>query len=219
MRAAVRAHAAWCHRVCAANGVPARRMGGRWFAAARTTAGCPDAITLRPGLDAVELLSGLDLTAGCSVTDSWSDVDLEPHRFVVSERGEWVWAAPANAARVPWRRVGPDELDAWSRVHGAGPALPAALLGDPGTHVLLRDSPTGEACAVVTSAVPGVAGVSDLVTSDRQTAWGELRAWCADELPGRAVVGREHGAGIDAALAAGLAATGSLRLWVRPDDG
>jgi hypothetical protein len=75
------------------------------------------------------------------------------------------------------------------------------------------DAIAADACAVVTSAVPGVASVSNLVAPDVGTAWAELIAWCGDQLPGRAVVGQEAGARLEAAASAGLAETGRLRVW------
>ncbi len=215
MRAAVRGHAAWCQRVCAAQGVRGRRVGDRWFAATRAPDGYPDAISLRPAVEASDLLDGPELGPGCSVTDSWSDVELGPHGFAVHTTGAWLWAPPAEAEPTRWRTVGPDELDTWNRLHSGG-AIPPHLLIDPGVHLLLRGASTeADACAVVTSAVPGVASVSNLVAPDVAAAWAELTAWCGDQLPGRAVVGQEAGARLEAAASAGLAVTGQLRVWCR----
>ena len=188
-------------------------MGGRWFAATRAPDGYPDAISLRPDVEDEELLDGPDLGPGCSVTDSWSDVDLAPHGFAVHATGSWLWAPPADPAPTSWRAIGPDELGAWNRLH-TGADLPSHLLIDPGIHLVVRGGvDETDACAVVTSAVPGVASVSNLVAPDVGTGWAELAAWCGDQLPGRAVVGQETGARLEAAVSAGLAVTGRLRVW------
>lgn len=213
-RAAVRDNAAWCQRVCAAHGVPARRRGDRWLVQGRAPAGYPDVITLRPGVPVDVALDGVDTGPGCSVKDSWSDLDLGGHGFGVLTTGTWLWAEPGAHGDAPWTAIERADLAAWAAIHGGQP-LPDVLLVDPAIHLVVRDD--GSACAAVCSAVPGVAGVSNLVSADPERAWAELRGWCADQLPGRAVVGWEHGTAADAARSAGLTAVGALRVWRRED--
>ena len=194
---------------------PRPASGWSWFAATRAPDGYPDAVSLRPDVGEAELLDGPDLGPGCSITDSWSDVDLAGHGFGVHATGSWLWTPPIDAAPTPWRAIGPDELGAWNRLH-AGADLPSHLLIDPGVHLVLRGCAVdADACAVVTSAVPGVASVSNVVAPDVEAAWAELAAWCGDQLPGRAVVGQETGARLEEAMSAGLAVTGRLRVWLR----
>jgi hypothetical protein len=213
-RAAVRDNAAWCQRVCAAHGVPARRRGDRWLVHGRAPAGYPDLITLRPGLTVEAALDGVDAGPGCSVKDSWSDLDLAAHGFDVLASGTWLWSEPGEPAHSPWTTIDASGLAAWGVIHGdPGEPFPPALLVDPAVHLVVRDD--GSACAAVCSAVPGVAGVSNLVAADPERAWAELRAWCADQLPGRAVVGWESGVTLDAARTAGMSAVGALRVWRR----
>lgn len=89
------------------------------------------------------------------------------------------------------------------------------LLVDPGVHLVVRAD--GSACAAVCSAVPGVAGVSNVAGADPERTWAELRSWCADQLPGRAVVGWDAADPLEAAVAAGMTVVGPLRIWRRGD--
>jgi len=211
-RAAVRDNAAWCQRVCAAHGIPARRRGDRWLVHGRAPAGYPDVITLRPGLSVDAVLDGVDTGPGCSVKDSWSELDLGGLGFEVLATGTWLWAEPAVPGDAPWTAIESAGLADWAAIHGGEP-FPAVLLVDPAVHLVVRED--GSACAAVCSAVPGVAGVSNVVSTDPQRTWAELRAWCADQLPGRVVVGWEPGSALDAARAAGMTAVGPLRVWRR----
>lgn len=211
-RAAVRDNAAWCQRVCAAHGIPARRRGDRWVVQGRAPAGYPDVITLRPDVPVDIALDGVDVGPGCSVKDSWSDLDLDCLGFEVLATGTWLWAEPGVPGDAPWSAINGTGLAGWTAIHGGEP-FPAVLLVDPVVHLVRRRD--GSGCAVVCSAVPGVAGVSNVVSSDPERTWAELRAWCADQLPGRAVVGWESGAALDAARAAGLMGVGALRVWRR----
>lgn len=210
--AAVRDNAAWCQRVCAAHGVPARRRGDRWLVQGRAPVGYPDVITLRPGLAAADVLDGVDTGPGCSVKDAWADVDLAGYGFDVLATGSWLWAEPGRAGAAPWTAIEAAGLADWTWIHGGDP-LPPALLVDPAVHLLVRED--GSACAAVCSAVPGLAGVSNVAGPDPQGAWSELVAWCADQLPGRAVVGWESGDALDGARAAGMAPVGTVRVWRR----
>ncbi len=211
-RAAVRDNAAWWQRVCASHGIPARRRGDRWLVQGRAPTGCPDVITLRPDVPVDGVLDGVDGAAGCSVEDSWSDLDLGGLGFDVLATGTWLWAEPGAPGDTRWTAIESAGLAAWTAIHGGEP-FPAALLVDPAVHLVVRED--GSACAVVCSAVPGVAGVSNVVSTDPQRTWAELRAWCADQLPGRAVAGWESGPVLDAARAAGMTAVGDLRVWWR----
>ena len=50
----------------------------------------PDAVTLARGTVIPELLSGVDATIGCSVKDSFAELDLTPYGFRTLFEADWV---------------------------------------------------------------------------------------------------------------------------------
>jgi hypothetical protein len=91
LRLAVEDNVAHCDRVVREDGVPTFQDDDRWWATARTRELYPDAITRRPGLTAEQLLAGLEPGPGCSVKDSFADVDLVAAGFEVLFEARWLW--------------------------------------------------------------------------------------------------------------------------------
>ncbi|HYP44229.1 MAG TPA: hypothetical protein VEQ66_03415, partial [Propionibacteriaceae bacterium] len=62
-----------------------------------------------------------------------------------------------------------------------------------------------------------VTGVSNVVPrrADAQTVWSDVVTLAGLTCPGLDLVGYEHGPDLTAALAAGFAETGPLRVWLR----
>ena len=90
LRLAVEENVAWCDHVARGAGVVTEHDADRWWATTRTPPLYPDAITRRPGLDAASVLAGIDRTEGCSVKDSFADLDLEPEGFEVLFEAHWL---------------------------------------------------------------------------------------------------------------------------------
>jgi len=53
------------------------------------------------------------------------------------------------------------------------------------------------------------------IDEDARLVWGEVAAVVGQLFPSLPVVGYEHGADLDAALAAGFTNLGPLRVWLR----
>ncbi len=66
----------WCDAFCRTHGVAGRFGADCWTSAARTPPLYPDAVTLSPGVTSTRLLSEIDARAGCSVKDSFADLDF-----------------------------------------------------------------------------------------------------------------------------------------------
>ena len=220
--AAARDNAEWCDAYCASHGVHGAIGRDAWTSPRRTPEGYPDAVTLRPGVDAVSLLAQLDAGPGCSVKDSFDDLDLLAAGFEELVRATWTWRPPP--APVPdapvWQEVTDEaRLVAWEAAWGGGPPggrFRPDLLGHPRVRLLAdaRDGVVRAGC-VVTRGSAGVVGVSNVFDLDGADPWRGILAWVAARAPDRAVVGYESGPALDAALAAGFEAAGRLRIWHR----
>ncbi|MEU7277367.1 hypothetical protein AB0A69_01010 [Streptomyces sp. NPDC045431] len=237
--AAARNNAEWCDAMCRAHGLPGGTFGDRaWTHPRRTPPYYPDAVTLAPGASDTEIRAMLDAvdrsTPGCSVKDSFAELDLTPHGFEVLFEGQWIHRPAALAAPGPVTRAWEPvetvaELAAWQTAWNGGDRMDLfrpALLADPATTVLAgragdgrivagavvsRTAATATATADATAATTGVVGVSNLFGPD---AWPGCLAAIADRWPGMPVVGYEHGDDLAAALRHGFKATGPLRVWL-----
>jgi hypothetical protein len=239
--AAAMDNARWCHLVCSIDGISGRFDTDAWTSPTRTPEMYPDAVTLRPGVSADDLLVRIDPSPGASVKDSFADLDMSAAGFDILFDATWIagpdariLAAAADHTRLRWETVAdPDDLVAWSNVHGAGATFGPALLDDHAVTILAGRDPVGNLRAgAVASAFDTAVGISNVfavpvgpggdsdppdgdgpaaITAVYLGATGAIAA----RYPGRPLVGYESGDDLRAALAAGFERIGPLRIWLR----
>src|SRR5215207_9515616 len=96
LSAAVHNNADWCDAMCSAHGRRTERDSAVWSSRSRTPPFYPDAITLRPGATAEQVLDRVDTGPGCSVKDSYGDLDLTAAGFGILFDAQWI-VRPAGA--------------------------------------------------------------------------------------------------------------------------
>lgn len=64
-----------------------------WRTTRRSPDGYPDAVTLASDVSEREVLAEIDVSAGCSVTDSFADLDLSAQQFHVLFDANWIHRA------------------------------------------------------------------------------------------------------------------------------
>lgn len=212
--AAARDNATWCDIVCGSHGSTGCTDAAAWSVPRRSPPWYPDAVTLRPGVDAETLLARIDAGPGASVKDSFADLDLSGYGFRVLFEAQWIHKPPSTPPPVaPLTPVStPDELAAWAAAHGGGLFRPA-LLDHPRVRVLAHHDHRGVITGGAVLSGDGPCGVSNLFThtDDPRNIW---RAVCAT-LPDAPLVGYETTPDLAPALRAGFLPTGPLRVWVR----
>ncbi|MER6995133.1 hypothetical protein [Streptomyces sp. NPDC000410] len=227
--AAARNNAQWCDAMCRAHGTPGVFGERVWSSERRTPPLYPDAVTLTQGATAGEVLGEIDRDApGCSVKDSFGQLDLSADGFDVLFEARWlhrpaVLIAPVSPDDVTWRPVRTARsLAAWATAWRDGDDSLAGLfrpelLADRATTVLAGTAKDGRtvAGAVVTRS-ESVVGVSNLFGSDGDldSAWAGCLATVAHLWPGMPVVGYEHGDSLAAATRQGCVPGGVLRVWL-----
>ncbi|MFF4390412.1 hypothetical protein ACFY0G_27055 [Streptomyces sp. NPDC001552] len=223
LRGAAVNNAAWCDAVCRAHGLAPRYDGEQlWFSARRTPPMYPDAVTLEPGVPARNVVRGVDTAShGCSVKDSFADLDLVGAGFEVLFEAQWIHRpagaplprAEGEAAGLEWSEVADaEELASWEAAfddHGGDRMFRPGLLGE--GIVFLAGRADGRIVAgAVASTGGGVVGVSNLFGA----AWAGVLGAVCDRWPELDVVGYEHGEDLEAAVRAGFAPIGPLRVWL-----
>ncbi|GAA1435204.1 hypothetical protein GCM10009616_31650 [Microlunatus lacustris] len=214
---AVLDNAAWCDAVCRAAGLPTSASAEVWSVGRRSPDGYPDAVTLRPGLRAATVLARIEAGDGCSVKDSFADLDLAPAGFGVLFEASWIGRrAPTTSAplALDWLEVSTAaELTPWSRRLEV-PPLPPALLTQPGLHVL---GAVEVGAGFVLSRTGAVVGVSHAVpgAADPAILWADVVALAGQLHPGADLVGYEQGADLEHSSTAGFEPIGTLRVWMR----
>lgn len=221
---AVRDNARWCQLVSATWGAPGTVDAAAWTSPTRTPPGYPDAVTLRRGVAAPELLSRIDTTSpGCSVKDSYADLDLSPYGFHELFSATWLGGSvtpprpPDGTA--PWEPVGAGDLDAWEAAWAGRPdperLFRRELLTAPGVTFLGARRGRAFTAGCVLTAGDSAVGVSNVFDTDGalETTWHAILRWTALEHPAKPVVGYESGADLAAAVRAGLRPLGELRVW------
>ena len=221
---AVANNAAWCDAVARTHGVAGVLAADAWTAPARTPPLYPDAITLRPDVDARSLLTRIDTGPGASVKDSFATLDLAPLGFTVLFDATWITLAPGagslrgdtlefttvdRAAFAAWEQ-------AWRRGDGPEDVLRASLLDDPAV-TLLRSETTTAASGAALYATGDVIGLSNVFAPEDpvDVAWRGIVAWTAMHRPGATIVGYESGADLAAAWRIGFDPVAALRVWAR----
>ncbi|WP_329377370.1 hypothetical protein OG625_06975 [Streptomyces sp. NBC_01351] len=232
LRSAALNNAGFCDAVCRAHGLPADFDGEYyWLSTSRTPPLYPDAVTLSPETEAPSLLQWMDTDSpGCSVKDSFANLDLEGDGFEVLFDAQWIHrpaGAPADGASgLEWSAVADDgELEvweaAWDGEESTGLFRPE-LLGEGMDIVFLAARRDGRIVAgAVLNRAGGVVGVSNLFAhdeADTDAAWTGALTAAAARWPELDVVGYESGDDLDAALRHGFTAIGPLRVWLRTSD-
>jgi hypothetical protein len=188
----------------------------------------PDAVTLTHDVSPEALLSRIDRTAGCSIKDSFSALDLTAAGFRVLFDAQWFWrpaAPPPAAGALRWERVDqPDNLRAWAIEHGGGPTFSPALLDEPSVTILAGRDRGG---ALVTGAVSTegdeAIGISNVFALDDEVlgfaeAFASATAAITERFPDRRIVGYLSTDLLRAAEAAGFETIGPLRIWLLDGD-
>ncbi|MFF5216968.1 hypothetical protein [Micromonospora sp. NPDC000442] len=212
---AVRENATWCDLVCATHGRPGSLDTDAWSVSRRSPPLYPDAVTLRPGLDA-DLLRRIDAGPGASVKDSYADLDLAGHGFDVLFEAQWLHRPPGSPvgheALLPVTTAG--DLMAWAHAHGGGSVFRPDLLTDPRVRILgLADGHGGWSGGAVLHDAGEVVGVSNVFARDAapEQVWAGVCAAGA----GRHLVGYEQDADLAPARRHGFRTIGPLRVWLR----
>ncbi|THA39056.1 MULTISPECIES: hypothetical protein [unclassified Streptomyces] len=237
LRAAVRNNAEWCAAVSGGGSFAA----GAWTSARRTPPYYPDGVTLTREASGDALLAAMDTDSpGCSVKDSFADLDLAPAGFEVLFGAEWIHRPPAapapGACALTWSRVADaGELAAWEAAWGGGessglfhPGLLteeiAFFAGRSAEGRIVAGAAANRTGADRTGAdrtgadrTGTVVGLSNVFTADGtpdDEAWAGALTTVADLWPGLPVVGYESGEDLATAVRHGFAPLGPLRVWL-----
>ncbi|QES59229.1 hypothetical protein DEJ51_27720 [Streptomyces venezuelae] len=223
VRKAALNNAQWCDAVCRAHGVATRYEGeSLWAGVRRTPPMYPDAVTLEPAVPAGSVVRGVDVVSpGCSVKDSFADLDLAGDGFEVLFEAQWIHRpagaplpeAAEEAAGLEWSEVADaGELAAWEAAFdddGGDRLFTPDLLRE--GIVFLAGRTGGRIVAgAVASTGGGVVGVSNLFGA----AWAGVLGAVSARWPELDVVGYEHGEDLEAAVRAGFTPIGPLRVWL-----
>jgi hypothetical protein len=219
--AAVHNNADWCDAMCSAHGLRTERDTAAWSTPSRAPAFYPDAVTLRPGVTAGQVLDRIDARPGCSVKDSFADVDLSAASFRILFAAQWIASASAVPGE-PWEAIRDSQtLTEWERAWADGdepPGIfrPGLLARSDVALIAARRHGRIVAGAVLNRSATAV-GLSNLFSAagDADRAWAGAIATAAAHHPGLPIVGYERGDGLAAALRHGFLAVGSLRVWLR----
>jgi hypothetical protein len=216
-------NAEWCDAFCRTHGIAGRFDAAAWSSAERTPPFYPDAVTLVSGCSAESLVSRVDASRGCSIKDSFADLDLSPSGFEVLFTAEWLCQDETRGRRPSkgWLAVaGAEELERWEAAWGEAP-LPRPffrreLLADTRIKILARSDGRRLRAGAIANRSRSVIGLTNVfdVEGDLESVWSD-GASAAQAVWGRMpVVGYDAGESLDAAHRAGFETIGSLAVWV-----
>lgn len=224
---AARNNAAWCDAFCDPHDIRGKFRPDSWTSRTRTPRYYPDAVTLTRSVKPAQLLSRIDASSGCSVKDSFADLDLAPWGFEVLFAASWIHRAAPSALDGPgplgWEQVRDDAgLAAWETAWGGDPTGPRAfrpgLLAREDVAILaMRRSEAIVAGAILSSAAD-VIGLSNVFVAniDPAEAFAAATAIAGRFRPGQTLVGYQAGADLDAAMRSGFEPIGPLVVWLKP---
>ena len=222
---AARNNALWVDAVCRTHGLAGVLDDDAWTCPSRTPPYYPDAVTLSPDADGYDVLARVDDSDGCSVKDSWSNLDLTGEDFARLVVGDWLWLDPDVRGAGPtrhWKRVStPETMLAWSTAWAREPEdaaiLRPALLDEPGVHVLGAVEAGRVVAGGIIHVTDDLVGVGNLfdAAGDSARAWRDAVAAARELAPGLPLVGWEAGDGVAAAESAGCESLGALTVWIR----
>jgi hypothetical protein len=215
-------NAEWCDAFCRARGVVGRFDEAAWSSAERTPPLYPDAVTLARGCSNASIVSRVDASPGCSIKDSFADLDLSGYGFQVMFAAEWLWQPQARASNASqgWSAISDgSELRRWETAWGESP-LPRPffrreLLGDDRVRILARLAGGLLRAGAVANRSRNVIALTNVFDFERdlESAWSGAASIAQALLGGLPVVGYDRGESLDGAHLAGFETIGSLAVW------
>lgn len=202
LQQAVQENAAWCSLGCASRGIGWGDDGRVWATTGPPPPYHPDAMTLVRGAGADEVLARVGDRQAVGVKDSFAGIDLSPAGFDVLFEASWIGlVGGARVPRADVRDVAP---------HGDGDGDVVSL------EVVVDGVALGTGTGHRQTAVVGLSNVEADDPAHLGPVLAALVHGVRDRLGDVPVVGYEHGAALDAAVAEGFSVLGPLRVWVRP---
>ena len=221
---AARNNAEWCDSFCRTHGINGHFDSDAWTSATRTPPLYPDAVMLAAGASIDAILLRVDTSVGCSIKDSFADLDLAPLGFDRLFDAEWLCQEPPRAETAPqdWTMVTrPDQLERWESAWGISteprPFFRRELLADQRVAILARfegDALVSGATAYRGRSVIGLGNVFDL-RRDLESAWKDAASAARAVWGTMPAVSYDHGESLAAAHLAGFASSGRLVVWVK----
>lgn len=225
--AAARNNAEWCAAVCRSHDIAGAFGPKAWSSARRPPTYYPDAISLQPGAVFADLrLVPSAASPGCSIKDSFADIDLAADGFDELFTAQWIHrpagepAPETPALRADPVRTGDELLDwqaAWHGGDGAPDIFRLALLEDPAVVILAVRDGVDLAGGVVLNHGVGLVGVSNLFAVDDsriEGIWSSAITAAAVHFPGVPLIGYEQADGLPPALSSRFNTIGELRVWL-----
>jgi hypothetical protein len=222
LRRAAANNAGWCDLVCRSHGVPTATGPDVWFALQRAPELYPDAVTLQPGVVVEEVLQSVRDGPGCSVKDSFAELDFARLGFVELFEAQWFWHEPEPArwtGSLTWTVVDSDaELARWADAAGLSGTIRGELLHESSVRILAACGSSGVVGGAIANRTGSVVGVSNVfaATVPANEVWLGIADAVAGVFPSMPIVGYEQGDGLRAAIATGFTSIGGLRVWRRP---
>jgi hypothetical protein len=217
---AVRNNASWCDLVCRSHGIKTSFGPDLWVAAERAPILYPDAVTLREQAAEETVLIAIAPGPGASVKDSYATLDLARHGFDELFEARWITHDPSSAhSNRNWTIVDTTEaLAEWTEAADLSNTLTPDLLRHADVRFLAAHDRHGISAGAVANLTGPVVGVSNVfvTTIGEDQAWAAIPAAVNTAFPSAALVGYEHGTGLQAAIAAGFSELGPLRVWLAP---
>jgi hypothetical protein len=211
----------WCDLVCRSLGIPTAVTGSLWSALRRSPPLYPDAITLSAVATDDDVVHAVSPGRGCSVKDSFAQLDLEKRGFEVLFEARWIYRPPmVRTAAGPrnWTVIESEaEFTEWSDSAGELVAVPSDVLRDRTVRVLAATEPDGIKGGAIANRTGSAVGVSNVFgngVADPAT-WSAIGASISAAFPSLPVVGYERGDSLRAALESGFAEIGTLRVWLQ----
>ncbi len=209
----------WCALVCAGGGV-ADTATGVWLTTGNPPPLYPDAVTLKRGVSARQVLEVVSGREACSVKDSYADVDLAPYGFSELFTAQWIGrtSVPNTAELTGWSPLTePGELEYWCAAAELPDTLPVGLLQSPSVRILAAHRQGRLAAGAIANSDNTVVGISNVfqISDDGPSVWHEVASAVTRFFPGQPIVGYEHGPDLNVAIAAGFSDLGTVRIWLR----
>lgn len=194
-----------------------------WTSRTRTPIHYPDAVTLVPDPPVRELLSRIDVSAGCSVKDSFASLDLRTYGFRMLFEAEWIARTPravrSTSPPPRWEVVrDADEFvmweQAWRGDDGPANVLLVDLLRHEPVAVLAGYSEHALVAGAVLNRTPEVVGISNFFAPPGMTSacWDGCVDLATALFPDSTLVGYRPRGGSE--RPPGFDSTGPLRVWL-----
>ncbi|RDU38718.1 hypothetical protein DRW41_03935 [Neobacillus piezotolerans] len=217
---AVLNNVAWCEIVCNTHGIAGISKQQVWGLLSKAPPFYPEIITISKDVPIEEIKHFIENGNDSSIKDSYANNDLARFGFKILFEAEWIYHSSVSDLEPIQsnRRVitTEEDLAQWTITSELDGVIKPDLLKRKNVKIFILEKNDG-IYGFIANLNANVVGISNVfsIGKENKSLWRDIPQVVANEFPGLAMVGYEHGSTLEDAHLSGWRSIGPLRVWFK----